>query len=134
MNRTAFALIPSKALTLTALVGLAGAASAQTPAPSNPYPKMAPIAEYLMTEDAEVVLARSAAPKSITDDATIVVLKQHGYETVAKGKNGFVCIVERGFMSNWDFPEFWNPKMRDRSASIRPQCARCCPIPTSEPQ
>jgi len=59
-----------------------------------------------------VALARSAAPASISGDATIVVLKQHGYETAVKGKNGFVCIVERSWMSPFDWPEFWNPKMR----------------------
>jgi hypothetical protein len=57
-------------------------------------------------------LARSAAPASISGDATVVVLKRHGYETAVKGKNGFVCIVERSWMSPFDWPEFWNPKMR----------------------
>jgi hypothetical protein len=65
-----------------------------------------------MTEQNEVALARSAAPASISGDATIVVLKQRGYETAVKGKNGFVCIVERSWMSPFDWPEFWNPKMR----------------------
>jgi len=73
---------------------------------------MAPLAEYLMTDQAEIALARSAAPASISGDATIVVLKQHGYEPAVKGKNGFVCIVERSWMSPFDWPEFWNPKMR----------------------
>ena len=73
---------------------------------------MAPIAQYLMTESAEIALARSAAPASISGDATIVVLKQHGYETAVKGKNGFVCIVERSWMSPFGWREFWNPKMR----------------------
>jgi hypothetical protein len=73
---------------------------------------MAPIAQYLMTESDEIALARSAAPVSISGDATIVVLRQHGYETAVRGKNGFVCIVERSWMSPFDFPEFWNSKMR----------------------
>jgi hypothetical protein len=74
---------------------------------------MAPLSQYLMTDqNAEIALARSAAPAAISGDATILVLKQHGYETAVKGKNGFVCIVDRSWMSPWDSPEFWNPKNR----------------------
>jgi hypothetical protein len=62
--------------------------------------------------NAEIALARSAAPKSISADATILVLDRHGYETAVKGKNGFVCMVERAWMSPFDHPEFWNPKNR----------------------
>ena len=90
--------------------GLAGVRQAQDS--KAPYSRMAPIAQYLMDESAEIALARSAAPPSISGDATIMVLKQNGYETVVKGKNGFVCIVERSWMAPFDWPEFWNPKMR----------------------
>jgi hypothetical protein len=79
---------------------------------TTPYPKMAPIDQYLMTDkDAEVALARSAAPDSISRDADVLVLGRHGFETAVKGKNGFVCIVGRGWTSAAD-PEFWNPKVR----------------------
>jgi len=77
-----------------------------------PYPHMAPLDQYLMERDAEVALARSAAPASISGDAEVMVLGRHGYETAVKGKNGFVCIVERAWMSPVDDPGFWNPKMR----------------------
>jgi hypothetical protein len=78
------------------------------------YPSMAPLDQYLMADrNAEIALARTAAPKSISDDATIMVLdRQHGYETAVKGKNGFVCIVERAWTSPFDDPGFWNPKNR----------------------
>jgi len=77
------------------------------------YPHMAPVEEYLMTDrNAEIALARSAAPDSISHDATILVLARHGYETAVEGKNGFICVVERGWMSPADAPEFWNPKIR----------------------
>jgi hypothetical protein len=102
--------VANAALLLSAAICCFGAAQAQQP--TTPYSKMAAVDEYLMTEAAEVALARSAAPKSISDDATVVVLKRSGYTTAIKGKNGFVCIVERSWMSQWDFPEFWNPKMR----------------------
>lgn len=76
------------------------------------YPKMAPLDQYLMERDAEITLARSAAPASISQDADVMVLGRKGYETAAKGKNGFVCVVERAWMSGIDEPDFWNPKQR----------------------
>lgn len=78
----------------------------------SPYPNMAPVDQYLMNRDAEIALARSAAPESISRDATILVLGRHGYEKALEGKNGFVCIVDRAWTSNFDAPEFWNPKIR----------------------
>jgi hypothetical protein len=47
----------------------------------DPYPKMAPVDQYLMEENTEIQLARSAAPDSISRDATILVLRRQGYET-----------------------------------------------------
>jgi len=76
-----------------------------------PYPNMAPIEQYLMDRTAEIALARSAAPESISRDAEVLVLGRHGFETAVKGKNGFVCIVERSWTSAPD-AEFWNPKVR----------------------
>jgi hypothetical protein len=77
------------------------------------YPHMSPVEEYLMADrNAEIVLARSAAPDAISGDAKILVLGRRGYETAVEGKNGFVCVVERGWMSPADAPEFWNPKIR----------------------
>ena len=77
------------------------------------YPSMAPFDQYLMADrNAEIALARSAAPDAISSDAKIMVLGRHGYETAVEGKNGFVCVVERGWMSPSDAPEFWNPKIR----------------------
>lgn len=78
-----------------------------------PYPNMAPLDQYLMADrDAEIALARSAAPDAISRDAKVVVLGRHGYETAVEGKNGWVCVVERAWMSPFDSPEFWNPKLR----------------------
>jgi len=80
------------------------------------YSKMAPLDQYLMDRSAEIALAKSAAPPSISDHATILVMSAHGYETAIKGSNGFVCMVDRAWMSQYDFPQFWNPHMRG------PQC------------
>ena len=111
MNRKISASLSNQALILATALSLAGVGQAQEP--KTLYARIAPIDQYLMAdENAEIALARSAAPASISGDATIVVLKQRGYETAVKGKNGFVCIVERSWMSPFDWPEFWNPKMR----------------------
>jgi len=85
----------------------------RTPDAKAPYPSMAPIEQYLMANrNAEIALARSAAPDSISRDAEVLVLGEHGYETAVKGKNGFVCIVQRSWTAGIDDPDFWNPKLR----------------------
>jgi hypothetical protein len=94
----------------TAYLGTLNQAMAQ--AVATPYPKMAPIDQYLMTDQsAEIALARSAAPDSISHDAEVQVLGRHGFETAVKGKNGFVCIVGRSWTSAAD-ADFWDPKVR----------------------
>jgi len=77
-----------------------------------PYPAMAPIEQYRMDRDAEIALARTAAPASISKDASVMVLGQKNYETAVEGKNGFVCVVGRSWGAPFDSPEFWNPKNR----------------------
>jgi hypothetical protein len=43
--------------------------------PKTPYPSMAPLDQYLMADrNAEIALARSAAPPSISRDAKFTVL------------------------------------------------------------
>lgn len=78
----------------------------------QPYPTMAPVEQYLMDRDAEIALARSAAPNAISQDASVIVLTRRGYETAVQGKNGWVCWVGRSWMAMFDHPEFWNPKVR----------------------
>lgn len=95
------------------VVALGGWLQARAADAKAPYPSMAPLDKYLIAErNAEIDLARSAAPESISKDAEVLVLGPHGYETAVKGKNGFVCLVERSWMSGFDSPEFWNPKLR----------------------
>jgi len=96
-----------------ALVVVLGAwPQAQAQDAKAPYPSMAPLDQYLMERNAEIDLARSAAPESISRDAEVLVLGRHGYETAVKGQNGFVCVVERSWASEFNDPEFWNPKLR----------------------
>jgi hypothetical protein len=89
----------------------------------QPYPTMAPVEQYLMDRDAEIALARSAAPDAISHDASVLVLTRHGYETGVEGKNGWVCWVGRGWMAMFDHPEFWNPKIRAADC-LNPPAAR----------
>ncbi len=109
--------------TLALLIVLGGACEAMAQSATNPYPKMAPIEQYLMERTAEIELARSAAPDSISRDATILVLGRQGYETAAQGKNGFVCMVGRAWGAAFDWVEFWNPKVRAPDC-MNPQAAR----------
>src|ERR1700730_3968785 len=100
----------------SSVLAVALGASSQMQAQSKtPYSSMATLSEYLMPDrNAEIALARSAAPDSISRDAKVLVLGPHGYETAVEGKNGFVCVVERGWMGPFEgeFSVFWNPRIR----------------------
>jgi hypothetical protein len=77
------------------------------------YSAMAPIEHYrVATASEEIALSRSAAPASISEDASILTLGNRGYESAVKGKNGFVCLVERSWANTFDDAEFWDPKLR----------------------
>lgn len=92
----------------------------------QPYPRMAPIEQYRMDRDAEVALARTAAPASISKDAKVLVMGQKNYETAVEGKNGFVCLVGRAWLAPFGSAEFWNPKNRSPEC-FNPQlrCRSC---------
>jgi hypothetical protein len=96
----------------TLVIGLSAMWMAQAQDTKTPYPNMAPLDQYLMARNAEIELARSAAPASIAQDAEVMVLGRHAYETAVKGKNGFVCMVQRSWTAGNDDPDFWNPKIR----------------------
>ena len=100
-------------LAATVLAVLSCRGPAQSQAVRTPYPTMAPIEQYLIaSREDEIALARTAAPPSISADAAVLVLGRHGYETAVKGKNGFVCFVERSWDAGFEDPEFWNPRLR----------------------
>ena len=108
---------------LLSVLLLFGLAEGQEPKPT-PYPEMAPAEQYRIADaQDEIALARSAAPSSISADAEVLVLGRHGYETAVKGKNGYVCFVERSWDAGFDDREFWNPKRRGpaclNSAAVR---------------
>jgi hypothetical protein len=98
---------------LILVVSLAVTNPAGADAGKNQYPNMAPLEKYLSASAAaEVALARSAGPASVSDKAEIRVLGAHGYETAVKGTNGFVCYVARSWDNDIDNAGFWNPKLR----------------------
>ena len=104
------------AVCLSAAVGAARAATA--------YTAMAPASDYLIADRAaEIALARSAAPPSVSADAEVLVLGPHGYVSAAPGKNGFVCVVSRAWFSGFQDDEFWNPK-ENGPICFNPQAAR----------
>jgi len=74
-------------------------------AQSTKYPALS---EYMMPRDAEVALAGSAAPRNISDRATIKVLTTSGFQVARDGDNGFVCIVMLDISSN-SFVSFYSP-------------------------
>jgi hypothetical protein len=90
---------------ITTWQALAQAAKAQ-------YPTMAPLDQYLMDRNAEIALAKSAAPPALSSDANVLVLEKDGYNTAIEGKNGFTCILERSWGQPIDSTNFWNPKVR----------------------
>ena len=59
--------------------------------------KYPPVDAYLMPRDAEIALARSAAPPALADRASVKVLTKSGFEVAQEGDNGLVCLVMRGF-------------------------------------
>ncbi|MBK7594799.1 MAG: hypothetical protein IPJ11_06050 [Gemmatimonadetes bacterium] len=89
---------------------------------------MAAIGAYQMEERAEIQLARSAAPTSISSNATILVLGPQGYRTAVEGTNGFVCMVARSWMAAFDWPEFYNPKVRAADCMNRQAARTILPI------
>ncbi len=126
MNAKKFAVVASLIFALISVLGTAG--QVQTQGDKTPYPKMAPLEQYLMDRDAEIALARSAAPESISRDAKVVVLGPHGYDTAVEGTNNFVCAVERSWMNLFDAPEFWNPRVRGALCYNPPAARSVLPI------
>lgn len=98
-----------RTLTTTALFLLAARTLAAQKAPD--------LTPYLIADRAEeIALARSAAPRNVSDSATVLVLERKGYVQAALGTNGFTCVVIRSFSASTADPAFWNPKVR------APQC------------
>ena len=108
---------------------------AQAQGTNAPYASMAPLDQYLIADrNAEISLAKSAAPNAISDNADVMVLEPQGYKTAAKGTNGFVCMVERSWTAPFGDPEFWNPKIRGPICFNPPAARTYVPITISRTQ
>jgi hypothetical protein len=90
----AWKLVASGAAILLSAAAILTSAQGQTQ-----YP---PLSEYMMPQDAEIALARSAAPANVSDRATIKILNESGFEVAIEGNNGFVCMVMRA----WSAPTY----------------------------
>jgi hypothetical protein len=122
MNREIISTIALRSVALVILLSATWQAQAQEA--KKPYPSMAPVDQYLTADrNAEIALARSAAPESISRDAEVMVLGRHGYEIAVQGKSGFVCMVERSWTAGIDDPVFWDPKIRG-AICLNPPAAR----------
>jgi hypothetical protein len=122
MRRTAFMRIGFGVFASTLVVG--GAPPVEARDTGAAYPSMAPLEQYLIADrKAEIALAQSAAPPSISAHAAVMVLTRRGYETAVEGKNGFVCLVDRSWQSSFGDSQFWNPKIR-APVCVNPQAAR----------
>ena len=108
MNRKRLAMVAC--LSFAMILALIRMKQVQAHAPERAYPSMAPLDEYLIADrNAEIALARSAAPASVADGATVMVMGRQGYTIAVPGTNGFLCYVERSWARSTDDPEFWNP-------------------------
>jgi hypothetical protein len=113
-------IIPILVLTSLSHAGLS-LAQAQTPDRGSPPVRYPPLREYLMPREAELALARSAAPRSISGPATIKLLTDSGYRVASEGSNGFVCLVLRG----WSAPTFTPAPFRNLVYDARVRAPIC---------
>jgi hypothetical protein len=95
-----------KMLTLMLLPPVASLFAAPAWSQALQYP---PLSAYMMDRDAEVALAKSAAPENVSGRATVKILTTSGYEVASQGDNGFVCVVMRG----WAAPTYTPAAFRD---------------------
>jgi hypothetical protein len=75
-------------ITALVLVVSIGFLVPQAAAQSDKYSKMAPVDQYLMERNAEMLLARSAAPDSISSDATVLVLGRQAMKQLSEERTG----------------------------------------------
>jgi hypothetical protein len=61
--------------------------------------------------EAQIRIAKLAAPKQVSENADIYVLRKSGYGLAVKGNNGFSCLIER------ERPETMEPECYDAEGS-----------------
>jgi hypothetical protein len=111
--------MPRRRVTLASIATLVSFVAAPLPAQQS-----RDLSPYLIADRAaEVALARSAAPKRVTDSARVLVLTRTGYAEAARGTNGFTCLVLRSFLGGLEDPGYWSPKVR-APACFNPPASR----------
>ena len=65
----------------------------------------------LLPREREIALARSAAPAAVSQDATVMVLTERGFEVAVQGTGGVTCVVNRSH------PESLEPHCFDAEGS-----------------
>ncbi len=75
-----------------------------------PRDQNTPAGYLFASRDAEISIARSAAPASIASRASIYVLGASGVDKVSEGTNGFACFVERDFDARARYPVCYDPE------------------------
>ncbi|WP_433968379.1 hypothetical protein [Tunturiibacter gelidiferens] len=95
MKRKTLRAIASRSFALVVVVAAAWQAQAQDA--KTPYPSMAPLDQYLMERSAEITLARSAAPESISQDSEIMAawLRNRGQRQERLRVHGGAILVGR---------------------------------------
>lgn len=88
------------------VLACAGACLADASAAAAPrLPK-----DYFWDREREIAVARSAAPESLSSEATVWVLTPSGYTPAVEGANGANCLVTRGWSAPFDTELFgWTP-------------------------
>src|SRR3954471_7065364 len=61
--------------------------------------------------ETQIKIARSAAPKEVSEKADVYILGKNGYELAVKGTNGFSCAIERERLDTME------PECYDREGS-----------------
>ena len=107
-----------------ALLGAAAIAALTTPALAQQL-KVSDTSAYLMPVADEIALSRSAAPATISDAASVLVLQADGaYRKVAEGSNGWTCFTGRSWTAPARFKDgkrIWSERNFDPNIKA-PQC------------
>ena len=94
MNRRRLAMVAS--LSFALIPGLIGMKQGQAQAPKTAYPSMAPLDQYLMADrNAEIALARSAAPEAISGEARFWSSDAMATKLPSKARTVLLCCRER---------------------------------------
>jgi hypothetical protein len=79
-------------------MALSGGALSSIAIAQVPFETLPQVLDASMPRDQQISLALSAGPKEVTNNATVYVLGQKGYEIARQGTNGASCLVERHFV------------------------------------